>query len=377
MMKTEYIRNLNCNYERILLEKKPDESRYQYCMMSRGGIKGLLSCSLRYINDSAYLYYDISSMQNVAQLYSDKLITRSWMKNFLGSMQQVHLELRRFLLDDRNIIWHPEHMFQDLEKSDFFFLYIPYYEGECGFLKLIEYWVEHIDYEDEVLVEYIYKMHEQFELLGTIYLQEQIFEDAEVLNQPNPLVSIFSEEVIASKSSDANGEIDNSSYSEAKSEINTEKKGLLYLLESRRKKHKEERTRFQQDTKKLLEEFAVCEEPAYESVDYGKTIYIENIEKEESGIHRIYTKEGEAIAELTKTPFIIGKKKEEVDCVFTDHSVSRIHARITEENNCYYLEDLNSTNGTFKNGLRLKPYEKKPLQCEDEVRLGKVIFIYR
>jgi len=50
MLNTEYVRNLNCNYERILLDKKPEEKRYQYCILNRGGIKGLLPCSLRYIN---------------------------------------------------------------------------------------------------------------------------------------------------------------------------------------------------------------------------------------------------------------------------------------------------------------------------------------
>ena len=49
MINTEYIRSLNANYERMTLGEKPEEKRYQYCMISRGGIKGLLPCSLRYI----------------------------------------------------------------------------------------------------------------------------------------------------------------------------------------------------------------------------------------------------------------------------------------------------------------------------------------
>ena len=46
MINTEYIRSLNANYERMTLGEKPEEKRYQYCMISRGGIKGLLPCSL-------------------------------------------------------------------------------------------------------------------------------------------------------------------------------------------------------------------------------------------------------------------------------------------------------------------------------------------
>ncbi len=42
MIQTEYTRSANCNYERILLEEKPDEKKYQYCILSRGGIKGIM-----------------------------------------------------------------------------------------------------------------------------------------------------------------------------------------------------------------------------------------------------------------------------------------------------------------------------------------------
>ena len=133
MLQTEYVKNLNCNYERILLEEKPEENRYQYCIVGRGGIKRLLPCSLRYINNAAYLYYDISSTQNLSQFYADKTIKRGWIKDFLWSMKQIQTELERFLLDDNNLLWYPEQIFQDLEKKDFFFLYIPYYSGESGF----------------------------------------------------------------------------------------------------------------------------------------------------------------------------------------------------------------------------------------------------
>ena len=74
---------------------------------------------------------------------------------------------------------------------------------------------------------------------------------------------------------------------------------------------------------------------------------------------------------------LIGKKKGETDCVLTDGSVSRLHARITKEEDEFYLEDLNSTNGTFKNGLRLQPYEKRKLMEEDEIRFGKVMLTFR
>lgn len=65
------------------------------------------------------------------------------------------------------------------------------------------------------------------------------------------------------------------------------------------------------------------------------------------------------LVSLDQPSLSIGKKKEEVDLVLKDASVSRIHARIITEEGNAYLEDLNSTNGTFQNGLRMQPYEKE------------------
>ena len=94
-------------------------------------------------------------------------------------------------------------------------------------------------------------------------------------------------------------------------------------------------------------------------------------------IHGLYTPEGRLLASIDKSTMSIGKKKEEVDCVLEDTSVSRIHARITDDKGDIYLEDLNSTNGTFKNGLRMQPYEKRKLETGDEIKCGKVILIFR
>ena len=174
-MQTEFVRSLNCNYERILLEKKPEENR--------GGIRGLLPCSLRYINGIAYLYYDISSRQNIKQLYKMHHITREWIMDFIWGMRRIEQELERFLLDSRNVIWYPEQIYQDLESNVFSFMYIPYYEGDNGFKQLLEFWVEQLDYEDEGLVECIYHMYEQYENIGEAYLQGQIYEDAEKLEK--------------------------------------------------------------------------------------------------------------------------------------------------------------------------------------------------
>ncbi|MCH5280896.1 MAG: FHA domain-containing protein [Lachnospiraceae bacterium] len=80
--------------------------------------------------------------------------------------------------------------------------------------------------------------------------------------------------------------------------------------------------------------------------------------------------------DLSSFPFIIGKNKEQADFVLDDHSVSRLHARFTLRDDVVYLTDLNSTNGTYKNGVRLEPNELTMLEAEDEIAFGRLTFTY-
>lgn len=389
-LQTEYVRSLNRNYERILLDRKPEEKRYQYRILSRGGIKGLLSCSLRYINGVAYLYYDISSRQNVMQLYGNRCVNRAWVTDFFWSMRRVRQELDRFLLDGRNILWRPDQIFQDLDSNVFSFMYVPYYEGDTGFVKMMEFLIDRIDYEDEILVGCVYGMYERLERGGEAYLQEQIYEDAKRLEEP-----VEKDKITASKIPAAPEETSRAAADEmktpksepskpespkpepAESVRTTPKRGFFGLFDGKRKRDREQREDYRQTMQEIMAGRAVAEESQFEEEQYGRTVYVEEREETTERAHRLLAGDGRLLATLEKPGFVIGKKRDEADLVLDDASVSRIHARIIREKGDVYLEDLNSTNGTFKNGLRMQPYEKRKLDEGDEIKCGTVILTFR
>lgn len=379
-MQTEFVRSLNCNYERILLEEKPEEKRYQYCILNRGGIRGLLACSLRYINGAAYLYYNISSKQNLKQLYGGRCISRGWFLDFMWSFQQIDRELGRFLLDRKNILWYPEQIYQDLESNVFSFLYFPYHEGSNGFKELLEFWVEQIDYNDEALVNCVYQMHEQYERNGDAYLQAKIFEDAERLRAE--------EKTVKPEMPDRQAKMQEAMENTAADNAGAERTGGKFIEEEpdrkknflgifgKKKREREIRESYRQSMQESMNGYAVAEETAYEE-EYGRTIYIEGSAEPVRTKRELCTPEGRVLAVLDRAVTTIGKRKEEADVVLEDMSVSRLHARIVKEKEKYYIEDLNSTNGTFKNGLRLQPYEKRELEAEDEIKAGRVLMVFR
>ena len=113
--------------------------------------------------------------------------------------------------------------------------------------------------------------------------------------------------------------------------------------------------------------------------DYGQTIVLDTYNA--FNMHRLYGKEnGKAInIDLDNFPITIGKMSGMADVVLSNKSISRLHARIYEskENGGLLLEDMNSTNGTFLNGIRLKPQEKVEIRPGDEIRFAEMRFDYR
>ncbi len=103
-----------------------------------------------------------------------------------------------------------------------------------------------------------------------------------------------------------------------------------------------------------------------------------NMEEEISGPLNLYSRNLDKTVRicLDNLPITIGKMEGCVDRVLKDMSVSRIHCRIfrDEDSGRLALIDLNSTNGTFRNGLKLAPQEKSFIDEGDEVRIGRICF---
>lgn len=108
----------------------------------------------------------------------------------------------------------------------------------------------------------------------------------------------------------------------------------------------------------------------------GNTVFFDSAKMAE---HKLYAldKKNKKHIELTKFPFTVGKMAGCVDCVLEDDSVSRIHARFERVGDVIQLTDMNSTNGTFRNGLRMQPQETVEIEPGDEIRFGKLNYCYR
>lgn len=98
--------------------------------------------------------------------------------------------------------------------------------------------------------------------------------------------------------------------------------------------------------------------------------------------HKLYAEEGSELnnIDLGSLPVIVGKLHSCSDVIISDKSVSRMHAKIYKPDkgeDTVWIQDLNSTNGTYINGKRLMPNEEAPLKEDDEVSFGKCVYAFR
>lgn len=433
MSEWEYIRLMSRNYLQIRCLRQQSEESFQYRMLTSEPIKGLLPCKEREVNGTCYLLYDISSMQNLQSIYAEKKMDFAAFYQLIFSLKRAVKKMEAYLLEPENLMLCPEFMFLDIDTKEMFFLYYPYSEDYDDkrkdfytFLLLV------VDHEDEELTELVYELYEKAEdMQGLAWLEDvyqqlgniqegrdECIEKAQVRPDEKPFESkAFLE--------DSEGQ-DDVVYEDCKilreeKRISWRKKGMficflyvcamglfLYFVYSNfiltatenaiiagalavltggmiflmywrlTRKDKEEAEMFEQEeTIADCAEFGKRIEAAPMEESYGKTIMFSADENEiENKLYSI-GKKNHVTIELKKFPFAIGKKEGAVDAVLADTSISRMHARFFEQDGTLYLEDLNSTNGTYKNGMLLAPHEKVEILPGDEIRFGKLSFLYR
>lgn len=70
---------------------------------------------------------------------------------------------------------------------------------------------------------------------------------------------------------------------------------------------------------------------------------------------------------ITDSGVIIGRSASKSEYVVSgNNDISREHARVFKQGNTYYIEDLNSRNGTYVDGLKIYPHQKKEI-CEGNI----------
>ena len=109
---------------------------------------------------------------------------------------------------------------------------------------------------------------------------------------------------------------------------------------------------------------------------YNETTILNDREAKQIKGYLYRSSTGESILIQTEV-FFIGKNDSEVDyTIYNNTNISRIHAKIILKCGVYFIEDMNSTNYTYVNGLRVAPGYQQVLQNKDIIYLADEEFVF-
>lgn len=102
--------------------------------------------------------------------------------------------------------------------------------------------------------------------------------------------------------------------------------------------------------------------------------YVEKLRREKENIvlRCVDNPDGCEDINISATPCVIGSMEKYCDRIISNELISRIHICIVRLNKEWYVEDMNSTNGTYINDVKLLPNQRSLIRDKDYLKIATV-----
>lgn len=366
--KVSYRNEAMHNY--MVIETSDIEStNFREKMITENDITGILSTKITKINSDTVFMYDISSMQSLAVLYEKKTYSASDIDNILESLYRTVKNMEPYFLDVNNLIVDKDLIFMNMENGNISFSYNPYFSKPITkqLEELSRYLMDKVDYSSKEATYKVFMLNQK--VLGEGFVIDNLASLFEEKSAKEENKNIFYEEVAQEDYLN-----DDVTHINIKDDYK-EKKTLSGFLTDIKNKF---------TYKKVKEQAVVCEtKTVYKAI--GEQDNVSNNEEDmyigqtvllsETKTNVISFKPDKPYFdefELEQNSIVIGKMEEKVDVVIKDPSVSRIHAKCEREGDRFFIEDLNTTNGTYLDNKRMVPYKMEEIFDGSRIRFGQV-----
>ena len=395
-------------------------------MLENNHIEPLLPVKIRHIDNRSLYYYDVTSRQQFSKIYEYRKLSRKNVDNILKSLNEMVDAVNEYMLNLNCIILKTDCIYVDVSKDKLYFAYGNEQEDSSfqqELKRLFDYVIEHFDHgagDTDVL--YIYNLYQKIvrgeydasnlkalaemdslscdsdiskdntendENVLDFIPMEEVEEQEEVENKKVFLLFNIARVCLGVVMVAAIGRMLAPSYvpvpvSDTGALIIIISCAALIAVISRIPKSLFTRV----ETKKVMEPFRYDKKDRYEDCNNGRDDDNENYDgntmllsdyfnnKKNKTVKLLYKgNEGFPDIEVSQFPWIIGSMEKNCNTVLKSKLVSHIHACITRDNGEYYVEDLNSTNGTYINGERLIMNSRRELNNHDEITLAAVSYV--
>lgn len=367
MLEVKFKRDSNRNF---IILKAPKNTDYQLKMICQNEIKGFLNVHTKIFNGDMDIYYDISSRQPLTRLYASKELKIEDIKTILFSIQALFAEAGKYLLDCSCILLSPEYCYANFENRRVEWIFYPENERDIQFLELAEFFIDRVDHSDAEAVNVAYRFFREVkddniminEFTGSFVTDVAEVEEKDEANIiiPQPVQNHVQYE---------------------KPQIEKKQVGIWhkikdYILSGKKSVSAMPSVNLMQNSApnnvSAWENYGMKEDEEYS----GETVVM-GLQKSSAKrqLRNLAPGSTDCIS-LHSLPCVLGKMEECADIVLKDKTVSRMHAKIYEEGSEVFLQDLNSTNGTYLNGLPLESNEIMKISLGDEIGFGSLRFRY-
>ena len=410
-MNTEYVRETGKTYLRVAEE--PDMDEMQMKMFIENHTDNFLPITKYRINDCGFYKYDISSMTVMSSVFEDREMHADDISSLTDSVRMAVSEAEKYLADSDGIQLSPDYIYRDGSgKWKFIYFAGSGQEFYDGLRELFEYIIRRVSHKDSAGSAMAYGIYKRLcdgeNDIGRLFETEEsvdikaaeVQEERQVIESVMPQTVTEEREVpdkfklyalygiagiwalavivflagiiipgvrisgmsagsclLAVIALAAAGYVSFKWYLKNKDKlfrIKTERKEIPYEQST-------VRILIPQEKEKTDEEYTVVLNAQPQKQCHSLTW-------DENNCRRSY--------DINKNVCIIGSAPEKADCVINVAGISRTHARISREEDRYFVKDLNSTNGTTVNGKTLACFEIYEIESGDVLMLGNVKCVF-
>ena len=376
-MEIEYRRTWNQSV--MLITGHVEEENYELKMLKHNTVAGLLPVEEIQETGDFRFCYDITGKKSLECYLENNALNPVMIKKILENLIHLCREMERYLLKEEKLLLKEDMIFMDSREEQFYFCYYPDKEGELReeFGKLIEEMLPQLDHENREETEKVYAIYEKTrqENYSLLNLQELFFKEEENGGEVWKEYEIAGDETEA-----ADLTVTNPQNSQKMDRISSIKKQMLQILE------KGISWLYRDKLNRKKKEFSMPEipVPAIRKKQMPQKIYpqeqdknplSEYTEKAITGARLMYLGGGEERDfVINKDVFLIGTDALAVDGILKSRAAGEIQAKITKEEDIYYIEDMNSANGTLVNGEILIYKEVRRLKEGDRITFADISY---
>ena len=371
----------------MIIEQIGNPDGYEIRMVQENDIMALLDISVMQINGKNSWYYNISRKESLIDYIESGNLTVDSLERIVLYLQLCFDELDKYLISQNHIYLTGETIF--LEKGhDTFSVKLCFTSTENEsvgnqFRHVLEEMMAVVDADDKRLMESLYRIYDvavreeyTFQELLDIIREDneepQLHIEHVELDEAKPA---YIEEMELSEEEEHNLEMtesfnnrDGEYLSDYYQEDYFDKPGIIERFTMLFKGIKSPKS---YQTQRQYEDFIV--DPDYE---LGERTVLLTDNKQKCMGKLIYDGEnGEDSFVINKDIFKIGTSKK-CDGIIHSRAVSANHAKIIRENDNYYLEDLNSLNGSTVSGKVANYHDHIKLKPMDVIKLADVPYVF-